>query len=242
MKNTLILIIAIVIICTGLNGCNKTTKASSSDGASTYPIEVFDTITTNKSGVHNGFDYELWHDTGKVAMIIKQDGTFDCTWDSINNVLFRTGKKFDTTKTANEIGKISLLYGCDYHPDGNSYLCVYGWSVEPLVEFYVVEAWGSWRPPGADSKGTVEIDGATYDIYQTTRTEQPSIIGTTTFEQYWSVRTDKKTEGMVSISEHFKAWEKMGMQLGKLYEIAFCVEGYQSKGTANVYKNVLTIE
>lgn len=207
-------------------------------------------ITDNKAGIHDAFDYELWYDRGDVGMILKEDGAFECYWNNINNVLFRTGKKFDCTKTQgkfdctkthDETGDISLNYGCDYQPIGNSYLCVYGWSVDPLVEFYIVESWGNWRPPGSLSKGTVEIDGGTYDIYETTRVEQPSINGDTTFQQYWSVRADKKTEGIISVSEHFRAWEKLGMKLGKMYEVALCVEGYQSSGTANVYRHTLTV-
>ncbi|MDH6309933.1 sialate O-acetylesterase [Dysgonomonas sp. PFB1-18] len=209
--------------------------------ASPFQAEYSDTIISNKSGMHDGFGYELWHDKGDVSMILKEGGAFECNWDNINNALFRTGKKFDSTKTHDQIGTIFLDYSCDYQPDGNSYLCVYGWSVDPLVEFYIVEAWGSWRPPGAEPKGTVEIGGSMYDIYETTRVEQPSIEGDTTFQQYWSVRTNKKTEGTIPVSEHFKVWEKMGMKLGKIYEVAFCVEGYQSKGKANLYKHRLTV-
>jgi len=217
------------IMLIALSACGATTP--SPEGA----------ITSNKSGTHNGFDYELWHDSGNVQMMLNEGGTFNCSWSEINNVLFRTGKKFDQTKTHEQIGPISVNYGCDYQPVGNSYLCIYGWTVNPLVEFYVVDAWGSWRPPGAESKGTVEIDGGTYDIYETTRTNQPSIQGTTTFQQYWSVRTDKKTSGTVSVSEHFNRWENMGMNLGNLYEVALCIEGFRSSGTANVYKHTMTI-
>lgn len=198
-------------------------------------------ITYNKTGVNNSFDYELWYDRGDVDMTLQEGGAFECNWSNINNALFRTGKKFDSTKTHEELGAISVNYGCDYQPNGNSYLCLYGWSVDPLVEFYIVEAWGSWRPPGAKAKGTIKVNGGTYEIYETTRIEQPSIQGDTTFQQYWSVRTDKKTSGTISVSEHFKAWEKMGMKLGKIYEVAFCVEGFQSSGTANVYKHILTV-
>lgn len=201
-----------------------------------------ETISSNSIGKHDGFDYELWMDEGNAKMILNEGGAFECVWDKnqTGNVLFRTGKKLDKTKTYDEIGTISLNYGCDYQPDGSSYLCLYGWSVDPLIEFYVVESWGSWRPPGASSKGTIKMDDGTYNIYETTRVEQPSIEGNKTFQQYWSVRTDKKTSGTISVSEHFKAWEKLGMKLGNLYEISFCVEGYQSSGTANVYSNMLT--
>jgi sialate O-acetylesterase len=209
--------------------------------ASPFQAEFSDILTANSIGIHDGYNYELWHDRGNVSMVLKKDGAFACKWNGINNALFRTGKKFDVTKTFEQIGNISLSFDSDYKPVGNSYLCVYGWSIDPLVEFYVVEAWGTWRPPGAKSKGTVKIDGGTYDIYETTRVEQPSILGNTTFKQYWSVRTDKKTKGTVSVSEHFKAWEKAGMKLGKIYEVALCVEGYQSEGTADIYNHILTI-
>ncbi len=200
-------------------------------------------LTSNGMGLHEGYNYELWMDVGggEGSMTLNEGGAYSCQWTDAQNVLFRTGKKFDSTQTHDELGEISLEYGAEYFPNGNSYLCVYGWSVDPLVEFYVVESWGSWRPPGAESKGTIEVDGGTYDVYETTRFNQPSIQGTQTFQQYWSVRTERKTEGTVSVSEHIKVWENMGMTLGNIYEVALCVEGYQSSGVADVYTNVLTV-
>lgn len=118
---------------------------------------------------------------------------------------------------------------------------MYGWSRNPLVEYYIVDSWGTWRPPGASSKGQITVDGGTYDVYETTRYNQPSIDGNTTFKQYWSVRTSKRTSGTISVTEHFKKWESLGMPMGKLYEVALNVEGYQSSGYADVYKNNLTI-
>ena len=201
-----------------------------------------DTVLTDcKTGTEDGYDYELWKDSGNTSMTLTGDGTFSCQWDSINNALFRKGKKFDCTKTYSEIGNISIDFACDYEPNGNSYLCVYGWTKSPLVEYYIVESWGSWRPPGATSNGTIEVDGGVYDVYQTTRENQPSIEGNTTFEQYWSVRRDKRESGVISVSEHFKKWEEMGMKMGNLYEAALNVEGYQSSGKANVYKNNIVI-
>lgn len=199
------------------------------------------TVTSNAIGQHGGYDYEFWRDSGTGSMVLKDAGTFSCQWSNINNILFRKGKKFDETKTHEQLGNIVIEYAADYNPNGNSYLCIYGWTTDPLVEYYIIESWGSWRPPGASSKGQVTIDGGSYDIYETTRVQEPSIIGTSTFQQYWSVRTSKKTSGTVSVSQHFKTWEKMGMKMGKMYEVATTVEGYQSSGTADVHKNILTI-
>ena len=204
-------------------------------------VKAATTIYNNDTGNQDGYDWELWKDTGNTSMTLNAGGTFECSWSNINNALFRKGKKFDSTKTYKEIGNISFDYGCDYNPNGNSYLCVYGWTVDPLVEYYIVDSWGSWRPPGGTPRGQIQVDGGTYDVYVTTRENAPSIQGDTTFTQYFSVRTTKRTSGTISVSEHFKAWENMGLPCGKLYEAALNIEGYQSSGYANVYKNNMTI-
>lgn len=204
-------------------------------------VQAAQTIYNNETGTQDGYNYELWKDNGTTSMTLNAGGTFSCQWSNINNALFRKGMKFDSSKTHEQLGTITVDYGCNYQPSGNSYLCVYGWTKSPLVEYYIVESWGTWRPPGATSKGTINVDGGTYEVYETTRENQPSIEGNTTFKQYWSVRTSKRTSGTISVSEHFKAWEKMGMKMGKMYEVALTVEGYQSSGSADVYKNNISI-
>ena len=218
-------------------------EASSAESTVSEPV----VLTENAIGEQDGYSYELWKDKGDTTMALTGGGAFTCEWSNINNALFRTGRKLGSKKTYPEYGEITASYGVDYRPEGNSYLCIYGWSKAPLVEYYIVESWGSWRPPGAnETVGTIEVDGNTYDVYKTVRENQPSIEGTKTFEQYWSVRrekpTDGKTEGTVSVSRHFEEWEKLGLSLGKLYEAALTVEGYQSSGKAEVYQNRLSFE
>ena len=130
-------------------------------------------------------------------------------------------------ETYQQIGNMSIDYAVDFQPNGNSYMCVYGWTRNPLVEYYIVESWGDWRPPGnASSMGTVYSDGGQYDIYKTTRYNQPSIDGDTTFDQYWSVRKSKPQgngtyiEGTINVTNHFKAWEQAGLRMGKMVEVA----------------------
>lgn len=203
-------------------------------------VQAAITLTGNATGNIDGYDYELWKDSGNTTMTLNGGGTFSCSWNNINNALFRTGKKYDETKTWQQLGSIRVNYSCDYQPSGNSYLAVYGWTSSPLVEYYIVDSWGNWRPPGSTSKGTITVDGAVYDIYETTRVNQPSIKGNTTFQQYWSVRQQKRTSGTITVSDHFKAWEARGMQMGKMYEVSMVVEGYQSSGKATM--NKMTIE
>ena len=125
-----------------------------------------------------------------------------------------------------------------------SYIGIYGWSRSPLVEYYIVEHWfgNNWNAPttpvGADTilsdiaqgdrpnnimSTTFVIDGSTYIVYKKTRTG-PSIDGNKTFTQFFSVRQNPRQSGTVSITEHFKEWERLGMILGNMYECKFLVE------------------
>jgi len=205
------------------------------------------TLTKSTIGNNSGFDFELWtqYNDDDVKMTLTGPGTFIGEWNDAFNVLFRTGQKLGSVKAHKEYGDITIEYGAihDIIKGDVSYLCVYGWTKNPLIEFYVVDNYGKYKPPGGvGHQGQIEVDGGIYDVYVDTRVEQPSIAGTATFEQYFSVRTEKRTEGTITLHEHFKAWEEFGLDMsGTLYEVALCVEGYKSSGYGHVYSHVLTI-
>ncbi|MBN2536107.1 MAG: glycoside hydrolase family 11 protein [Spirochaetales bacterium] len=197
-------------------------------------------ICANEVGTSGGYNYDFWTDyEGTTCMTLGPGGSFGAEWTDCGNFLARKGYKYDYTQTHAELGIITCNYSCNYNPIGNSYLCVYGWMRDPVAEYYIVDGWGTWRPPGADSAGSITVDGGTYDIYRTMRSTYPGI---NTPYTYWSVRTEKKTSGIISVTRHFNAWENMGWELGKIYEISFAVEGYQSSGNADVTSMSLNVD
>jgi len=203
------------------------------------------TITSNQTGNYDGYDYEYWKDNaGNGTMTLNGGGTFSCSWDNnINNILFRTGKEFSSTNTYQDYGNISISYACNYQPEGISYLGVYGWTKNSLAEYYIIDSYGTFKPPGSRAKrmGTITVDGGSYEIYQELMPYGIGIVGSP-YQRYYSIRTTKRTSGTITVSEHFKEWEALGMKLGKLYNVSLLVEGFQSGGKAEVTEMELAIE
>jgi endo-1,4-beta-xylanase len=82
--------------------------------------------------------------------------------------------------------------------------------------------------------GTVNSDGGTYQVCTDTRVNQPSITGTSTFKQYWSVRNGKRTSGSVTVGNHFNKWKQSGFSTNSLNYQVMAVEAFSGSGNANV--------
>ncbi|OJJ47373.1 hypothetical protein ASPZODRAFT_16054 [Penicilliopsis zonata CBS 506.65] len=187
-------------------------------------------ITTSTTGTSDGWYYSFWTNGGGTVDYTNDDGgEYTVTWEDCGD--FTCGKGW-------EVGsERDITFSADFSPSGNAYLAVYGWTENPLIEYYILENYGDYDP-GTEMTymGSVESDGSLYYIYEHEQVDQPSVESdSSTFMQYWSIRVDLRSEGTVTTANHFAAWEELGMSLGSDFNYQIMLtEGYESSGSSIV--------
>ncbi|KAL2753214.1 glycoside hydrolase family 11 protein [Sodiomyces alcalophilus JCM 7366] len=186
--------------------------------------------TPNSEGTHEGYYYSWWSDGASPATYTnEQGGAYSVQWQSGGNLVGGKGWNPGTDR--------DISYSADWYVEnnGNSYITIYGWTRNPLVEYYVVEAHGEYNPCSqGEARGSLEMDGSSYELCESTRHNAPSIDGDQTFQQYWAIRNQHRTSGTVNMGTVFQAWENAGMPLGNHYYQIVATEAYQSAGQASV--------
>lgn len=195
----------------------------------------------------NGFNCELWcSKNGKVTVYDDADCAFKAEWDNSGDFIARVGyfwgKEVEDTPSYKDLdGDIHAEYS--YTKTGSSYdyslIGVYGWSKDPLVEFYICDdSYNRMTDPWNTTKvGSAVIDGATYNFYKGTMVNMPSVMGNNkTFTQIFSVRQGGTRQcGHINVSEHFRAWEKLNIKTGPLYDCKIAIETGGNKGTIDYH-------
>jgi len=213
----------------------------------------------NKPLAGSPYGYEMWTEGGNNNKLIwygpDQGGgaAFRAEWNNPNDFLGRIGYFWGNggqfTQYKNMYADFNYTRSGRSTAGNYSYIGIYGWARNPsaaddkekLIEFYIVEDWfgNQWQddasPLGTGTTqgsvvGSYTMDGATYSVHKSLRTNKPSIDGNKTFTQYFSIRQTLRKTGTISITEHFKKWDGMGMKLGNMYEAKFLVEAGGGKG------------
>ena len=115
------------------------------------------TLTQNATGTYDGHFYSFWKDSGDASLELMGGGRYQSQWtNSTNNWVGGLGWNPGGPRTVNYQG----YYGVDNSQ--NSYLALYGWTTDPLIEYYVVESYGSYNPAtcsGGQDYGSFQSDG-----------------------------------------------------------------------------------
>jgi endo-1,4-beta-xylanase len=180
------------------------------------------------------------------------DANYSANWTAASDFLARAGLAFDSTKTPAQLGTITAQFAETFTEvpvqgaTSKIYVALYGWTLDPLMEYYVIEDYGTFVPGPTASDGsartnygTLTVDDGTYDIWALPVTDRPAITGDhMNFTQIFNVRQVRRKCGQISLSEHFAKWNAVGLTLGKLEEAMFLMEAQNNSGTINVRATV----
>ncbi|KAF3206586.1 hypothetical protein TWF106_011223 [Orbilia oligospora] len=170
-------------------------------------------------------NYNQDYTTGGTVQFSPRTNGFSVNWNTQNDFVVGVGWNPGSTAAITYSGTFSVSSGLGS-------LGVYGWTTNPLIEYYVMETNVGISGLGT-VRGSVNSDGGTYTIYTNTRVNQPSIQGTSTFTQFISVRNGARTSGTVTLQNHFQAWAGLGMQLGTMNFQVIAVESWSGSGSAS---------
>ncbi len=179
------------------------------------PAKAATQICSNQTGSNSGMYYSMWSNgQGSACITLNSASSYSSTWSGIGDFVGGVGwNPGSTSRTVNFSSSLSAS-------GGTALMSLYGWSTNPLVEYYVIENWKGSPNTAGTNMGTMTSDGGTYTIIEHQQVNQPSIQGTATFNQYIAIRTSPTSSGTITFSNFVNAWASHGMRLGTMnYQI-----------------------
>jgi endo-1,4-beta-xylanase len=229
LKNVLaVLLIAITIAF--IWGCQNQPTAPQAGKDSQQDLSLAKARKVSTTGSDHGFFWFLYYLGGSASISFPGAGTnpgnFAVNWSNVQDVI---GGKGWNPGSARTIG-----YKCNALSGSFNFFGVYGWTTNPLIEYYVCEM-GSVTY-GATFVNTIVSDGHTYVFYKRQRVNFPSIVGTATFWQYldqWG-GAPVGSNRSINMANHVNNWKSRGQGFGTYNFQILAVEAYGSKtGSCN---------
>jgi len=173
------------------------------------------TICNSQTGNSGGMYYQMWtNGQGSACMTLNSSNSYSTSWSGVGDFVDGVGWNPGSNQTVSFSGNLSAN-------GGTTLVSLYGWSTNPLVEYYVEEDYVGSPNTSGQYMGQMTSDGGTYNIYEHQQVNQPCITGNNcTFQQYLAIRTSPVSSGTITTQNFFNAWASHGMNLGTMnYQI-----------------------
>lgn len=179
-------------------------------------------ITENKVGsTGTGYEYELWTDgTGANGTLISypKDACFKASWDHSGSILACEGKSFNQAKLNDLGGDLQINYAFEKTEEEHAnyaFIGLEGWMNNAQIEWIIVEDCVNdndtvYVSDYQKEVGETFVDGSVYKVW--TRRTPVGIDGRSTY-YIFSVRQSRRQCGTVNLSEHFRQWSKIGVDI-----------------------------
>ena len=221
-----------------MGGTTGTAGATGAGGSSincagTLPAGGTPHVSSNATGNAGGQNWSIWTNGSAGTITTFNAPAFSASWNNSGDFLARLGLEWGNSgRTYDQFGTITAQFAETKSgtAGGFSYVAIYGWSVNPCIEYYIIDDSYNRMPvnPGnTTNKGTVTIDGSPYTLYTrpTTGTGGSRCgAAVSSWTQFYSVRQTARQCGQISITEHFRAWAAAGMTLGSMLEAKILIE------------------
>jgi len=176
------------------------------------------------TGTDHGYFWQCYVSGGSASISFPQAGTyagnFAVNWSNVGDVVAGKGWNPGSARTVN--------YNCGALSGSYNNFSVYGWTTNPLIEYYICEK-GSVA--SGTAVGSLSSDGRNYTVYKHQQVNQPSIQGTATFWQYLSNWGGASTGQNYSVttSNHFNYWKSHIGSMGAYNLQILAIEAYGNK-------------
>jgi len=200
--------------------------------ALTTPAHAATQICSNQSGNNGGMYYQMWSaGQGSACITLNSSNSYSTSWSGIGDFVAGVGWNPGSTQSISYNGSLNAN-------GGTNLVSLYGWSTNPLVEYYVIDNYVGSPNYAGQNMGTMTSDGGTYTIIKHQQVNQPSIQGTTTFWQYLAIRTSPRSSGTITFQNFVNAWASKGMNLGSMnYQIMATEAWGGGSGNSNITVN-----